>query len=383
MAPALGLVQIAPAQAAVEGAVTGGGAFVYVAAGAVALSAFLAWRLLKSRGALLGRNVDAAPVQRPVIALPSIQVPHIEVQVADVPSVEPPDLDAPAAAKARADADAETIAALAAQIKALESQVEAVARASEEVARAKDAAEAANRAKTEFLAMMSHELRTPLNAILGFSEIIRAEALGPLGAPEYKEYAGDIYTSGAHLLALINDLLDLAKVESGMVELREERIDVAGFLDDGLRVVAKTRAAHGVKLMSEPADRLPRLRGDRRKLHQVLINLLSNAVKFTPEGKSVVLRAYLAANGGVVIEVADSGIGIAPEDIERAMQPFVQIDSSLSRAHQGTGLGLPLCKQLVELHGGRFELESAVGDGTVARVIMPPARSLQQSAHAA
>ncbi|MEQ9121923.1 MAG: HAMP domain-containing sensor histidine kinase, partial [Alphaproteobacteria bacterium] len=278
---------------------------------------------------------------------------------------------------------ADATAPLLAEIEALRQQVKALERTAAEVSRAKDAAEAANRAKTEFLAMMSHELRTPLNAILGFSEIIRTEALGPLGASEYKEFAGDIYASGAHLLALINDLLDLAKVESGMVELKDEAADVARMLDDCVRIVAKTAASDGVKLASEPAPGLPRLRADKRKLNQVLMNLLSNAVKFTPEGKSVTARAFLNDDGGVTIEVTDTGIGIAPDDIARVQEPFVQIDSALNRAHQGTGLGLPLCKQLTELHGGRFEIESRLGEGTTVRLVMPPDRTIGKSAYAA
>jgi len=243
------------------------------------------------------------------------------------------------------------------------------------VERAKNAAEAANRSKTQFLAMMNHELRTPLNAILGFSEIIRSEALGPIGAGEYKEYAGDIYSSGAHLLALINDLLDLAKVESGMVELREESLDLATNLDDTARIVAKTAAARGVTLASEPAPNLPRIRADKRKLKQIVINLLSNAVKFTPEGKTVSARGVLAPDGGVVIEIADSGIGIAEADIAKVMELFVQIDSDLNRTHRGTGLGLPLCKQLTELHGGVFSIDSVLNEGTTVRIALPAYRS--------
>jgi len=275
------------------------------------------------------------------------------------------------------------IARLRARVRELEMQAEEVARTAAEVARAKDQAEAANRAKTEFLAMMSHELRTPLNAILGFSEIIRGEALGPLGVPDYKDFAGDIYASGAHLLSLINEMLDLAKVEAGMVELNDDEIDLPTMLDDVVRIVARTAPAAGVRLSSEPAENLPRLRADSRKITQILMNLLSNAVKFTPEGKAVEVGAFLNDAGGVVIEVADEGIGIAPENIERVLEPFVQIDSAHNRAHQGTGLGLPLCRQLAELHGGRFELESELGAGLTARVVLPPDRTLRANADAA
>lgn len=284
------------------------------------------------------------------------------------------------AAEAAAD---DQIRALAAKIEALAADAEKFKQLAEDGARAKEAAEAANRAKTEFLSMMSHELRTPLNAILGFSEILRSEALGKMGAPEYREFATDIYSSGAHLLALINDLLDLAKVESGMVELKEELIDVVSLVDDCIRIVVRTEAANGVDVSSEPAVDAPHIRGDKRKLRQVMINLLSNAVKFTPSGKAVAVRVRGDADGALVIEVVDQGIGIAEADIARVLEPFVQIDSALNRATPGTGLGLPLCKQLIELHGGAFTLESAPNEGVTARIVMPVERSRPAAARAA
>lgn len=260
------------------------------------------------------------------------------------------------------------------ELAALQAKSEEIAQLAEECARAKDQAEGANRAKTEFLSMMSHELRTPLNAILGFSEILRTEALGTFGAPEYKEFAQDIYSSGTHLLALINDLLDLAKVESGMVELREELIDLTALVDDSLRIVGRTDSAAGKTLDAVFEPDAPSIRGDKRRMRQIMINLLSNAVKFTPVGKTVVARVYSDEAGAPVIEVQDTGIGIAEADMARVIEPFVQIDSALSRATQGTGLGLPLCKQLVELHGGHFEIESVLGEGTTVRITMPESR---------
>lgn len=291
--------------------------------------------------------------------------------------------EAEKAKAAEAEAHAERMAALQKEADRLRAEIEQLAQTAADVAKAKEAAEAANRAKTQFLAMMSHELRTPLNAILGFSEIIRSEAMGPIGAEDYKEFAKDIYSSGAHLLSLINDLLDLAKVESGVVDLRDEPLDAARLVDDCVRVVAGANAARGVKLKSAPANDLPKLIADKRKLRQIMLNVLSNAAKFTPEGKSVTARVYLGPDSGMVFEVVDEGIGIAEPDIARVLEPFVQIDSDLNRAQEGTGLGLPLAKQLIELHGGQLEIESVLGQGTTVRVRLPAERSRPSDSKAA
>ncbi|WP_340118893.1 PAS domain-containing sensor histidine kinase [Pelagibius sp. 7325] len=237
--------------------------------------------------------------------------------------------------------------------------------------RAAEEAEAANRSKSNFLAHMSHELRTPLNAIIGFSEVMAEETLGTLNHPQYHEYARHIHVSGQHLLSLINDLLDLSKIEAGKLELWEEEVD-CGSLVQRCRVFIEDAAQNkGLALTLRVAEGLPSLRCDARKLKQVLVNLLSNAVKFTPAGGRVLLEAESDGAAGIVVRVSDTGIGIAPENIVKVMSPFGQVHEALNRDTQGTGLGLPLSRALVELHGGRLTLESELGKGTTARVELP------------
>ena len=243
---------------------------------------------------------------------------------------------------------------------------------------AKESAELANRAKTEFLANMSHELRTPLNAVIGFSEIMESELLGPLGSSQYKSYAADIHESAQHLLTLINDILDVAKIEAGAHELREEEVDPVDVVGAVERLVAERAKRAGLELTVDLPDGLPHLKADERKLKQVLLNLLSNAIKFTQDGGNIALAARRADDGGFLFEVSDSGIGIAAEDIPRAFAPFEQVDSRLSRQFEGTGLGLPLSDGFVKLHGGCLSLESAPGLGTKAIVHLPPARVMTQ-----
>jgi len=242
---------------------------------------------------------------------------------------------------------------------------------------AKDQAETANRAKSEFLANMSHELRTPLNAILGFAEIIRDRLLGPIG-DRYAEYAKDIHASGTHLLGIINDILDLSKVEAGRLELVDEVVDLEGTVKAVVLLLRERVATAGLALKVELPGSPLLVRADERKAKQVLMNLLSNAVKFTPAGGEIAVRLGLASEGGAVIEVQDTGIGIAPEDMSRALSPFGQVDSRLSRRYEGTGLGLPLARALAELHGGRIELDSAPSRGTIARFILPPERLIER-----
>lgn len=240
-----------------------------------------------------------------------------------------------------------------------------------EIERAREAAEQANRAKSAFLAQMSHELRTPLNAILGFSEVLQTQMFGPLGHARYVEYAGDIHTAGTHLLSLINDILDLAKAEAGKHELAEEWLDVAAVAGAVLRLIRPRAEQGGVVLEQSIAAELPPVRADERKLKQILFNLLGNAVKFTPSGGRVRLSAVRAEGGELVLAVADTGIGMRPEDVPRALMPFTQIDSRVARRYEGTGLGLPLVKSFVEMHGGRLHLASTLGAGTTAAIYFP------------
>ena len=235
---------------------------------------------------------------------------------------------------------------------------------------AKDAAEAANRAKSEFLANMSHELRTPLNAIIGFSTIMQKGMYGQLNE-KYAEYAGMVCDSGTHLLAIINDILDLARAESNNLELREEDVDIARVIDLSNTIVREMADKAGVDYDVTIVDVLPKVRADSTKLRQILINLLGNAVKFTPTGGKVSLSAEIAPDGGLQFRITDTGIGIPKDKMDVAMAPFGQVDSRLARKYEGTGLGLPLTKRLVEMHGGTFELSSEPGRGTVATVRLP------------
>lgn len=242
-------------------------------------------------------------------------------------------------------------------------------------------AEEASRAKSTFLANMSHELRTPLNAVIGFSEALMHESATP-DARRIEEYAGAINEAGRHLLALINDILDVARIEAGRMDLAEDPVDLARLAATALRLLEPVARTASVSLaLAVPKD-LPAVLGDERRLRQVLLNLVSNAVKFTGPGGSVRVEAGLDADGGLEVRVADSGIGIAREDLERVFQPFVQLDSSLSRRYQGSGLGLFLSRALAQAHGGTLTLESEPGKGTTALLRLPPSRVVRRVAAA-
>lgn len=236
----------------------------------------------------------------------------------------------------------------------------------------------ASKTKSEFLASVSHELRTPLNAIIGFSEMIRDAIIGPVDA-RYREYAGDISEAGRHLQNIINDILDISKVEGGRLELRDETVSISDTIESCRRIVSTMADAAEVSLAIDISDTLPLIRADEMRFRQILLNLMSNAVKFTPAGGRVRVSAWLEADGAV-IAVEDTGIGMKSDDIKIALEPFRQIDGVLSRRFDGTGLGLPLAKGLVELHGGRLDIESAPNEGTIVRVLLPRDRVINAAA---
>jgi signal transduction histidine kinase len=238
---------------------------------------------------------------------------------------------------------------------------------------AKEAAEAASRAKSEFLANMSHELRTPLNAIIGFSGMMSDRMFGPLNE-QYLDYANIIGTSGRHLLAIITDILDLAKADADKLFLSEEKVDLDEVVELGSQIVQDMARRAEIDFSTEIANPLPELVGDAAKLTQILVNLLSNAIKFTQPGGRVRLKIERRPHRGITFQVEDTGIGMSAAQIPVALEPFGQIGSSLTRKHDGVGLGLPLTKRLVELHGGTIDIASEPGKGTVASVHLPEER---------
>ncbi|HEY5239584.1 MAG TPA: PAS domain-containing sensor histidine kinase [Rhizomicrobium sp.] len=234
-------------------------------------------------------------------------------------------------------------------------------------------ASAANDAKSTFLATMSHELRTPLNAIIGFSDVMLSEIYGAVKNPHYRVYLGDIHHSGLQLLALIDDLLDLSRIDAGKAILAEDEIHLHSTIVDACRLVElQAKEAH-VKINIEAPFDLPSLRGDERRIKQIIWNLVSNAIKFTPDGGAVTVACEEAPDG-ILLKISDTGIGIAEADLPKVLERFGQVDSKLARKHTGTGLGLPLVKELVELHGGSLAMTSKLGVGTTVTVTFPPAR---------
>jgi signal transduction histidine kinase len=260
-------------------------------------------------------------------------------------------------------------------IRKLAASRRALKQMTERLAVAVDGAEQANIAKSQFLANMSHELRTPLNAIIGFSDMIDTQQFGPIGNPRYLDYVKDINKSGHHLLGIINDILDLSKIEAGRANVQdEEEFNLAAVVEATLCMMRPCAEREGVTLEASAEVRGLRLLAVERMVCQILLNLLSNAVKFTPKGGRVVLSAARTVEGGLLVAVADTGLGMAPHEIKIALTPFGQVQNALSRKHTGTGLGLPLAKAMMELHGGTLRVASAPGQGTTVSLLFPPER---------
>jgi signal transduction histidine kinase len=246
---------------------------------------------------------------------------------------------------------------------------------------AKDEAEIAARTKTAFLSMMSHELRTPLNAVIGFSEMLQMQMLGPLGSPRYSEYVRDIHGSATHLLSLVNDLLDVTSIESGRRELHEELVSIAGVVDDVLKIIQVAATREQLTITTRLPPNLPDVRADPLALRQVLLNLLSNAVKFTRPSGRIDVTADVGRDGQLTIGVRDTGTGMPPQDIPKILSGVPRTANPYVRSRQGAGLGLPITKSLVELHGGRISIDSQPGTGTNVEVVLPADRVMSATRH--
>jgi signal transduction histidine kinase len=263
-----------------------------------------------------------------------------------------------------------------------EAALRAEKQAAEMAARAAQAAMAeavaTSRAKSAFLASVTHEFRTPLNAIIGFSEVIQSQLAANPAVASIAEYAGDIQSAGRHLLALINDVLDLARAEAGKLDLEEEPSDIGTIAQSCIAALSAKAAAKSLQVACAIPPQFPPLLADQRKLRQILANLISNAVKFTPDGGRVEIGASIGGAGEAVLAVADTGIGIAPENLEKALTPFWQADGHLARTYEGAGIGLPLAKALIERHGATIDIASAPGSGTTVFVRFPKERVLNR-----
>ncbi|MDE2165277.1 MAG: histidine kinase [Alphaproteobacteria bacterium] len=250
-------------------------------------------------------------------------------------------------------------------------------RRNRELEEARSRAEAANEAKSQFLTIMTHELRTPLNAIIGFTDLMQNGTFGKIEPPRYRDYLTDINNAANQLLAIINDVLDMAKIEQGKMKLQEEPVDLKALIDTALRVVGERAQAAQLSLTGEAPDVTVTLKADARALRHILLNLLSNAVKFTPAGGEIVVRLNLRPTGGVELIVADTGIGMTAGHVAVALTPFAQVENAYTRKYEGTGLGLPLVKSLVELHGAELAIDSRLGAGTAVRIRFAAERVLE------
>jgi signal transduction histidine kinase len=278
----------------------------------------------------------------------------------------------------RAAMEAQRLRTYIAELETTKSELEATTK---HLRAALHSAALANQAKAQFLATMSHELRTPLNAVIGFSEMLGAEIFGPLGDPRYVGYVEDIRASGAHLLGLINDILDLSRLDAGQ-PLAEEELNLQDLIAETVRMVRGHADAARLQLTQRIDDNLPLVRVDRRRMRQVLINLLSNAIKFTPADGRIQVAAGRRGSD-IAICITDTGIGIAEENMGRVFERFAQVDSTLARKYEGAGLGLPICKRIVEAHGGRLEMQSEPNAGTTVTIVIPAERVLTRQRHAA
>jgi signal transduction histidine kinase len=278
----------------------------------------------------------------------------------------------------RAEREAERLRIHIAKLEVTQAKLEAT---TADLEAALEKAAMASQAKSQFLAAMSHELRTPLNAVIGFAEVLAQEMFGPLGSQRYRDYADTIQSSGRHLLGLINDVLDFSKLDAGALELEEGAVDLNAVARESVRMLATQAGEARVRLQEQLHPSLPLMQADARRIRQIVLNLLANAVKFTPPEGEVRILTF-SCEAGIALAVCDTGIGIAPADIPKALERFGQIDNRLARKYDGTGLGLPLSKRLAELHGGTLQLESEVGHGTTVTVTFPSHRLLGERAAA-